>query len=681
MTKMNPKWKARLLSAAVGIAFFCIYAATLHDGFFPGEAARQVSVAMRMEAGRSSTQFRQVREQLHKLYEDEPGAVSISVADNVVRFSTKYVLWRMAGMAVSSVPVGGLAKRMNLFSALCASIALTLAFATARALLLFLSFHVCPLSGRRRKNAAFFSALAGVMALGFSVPFWISATRFLPNAFESMLLLLAAWLILKAAVHHLEWPLFFFGLLVGLTTFETETGAYMLPVWIFFAVRAMLVGDLSDARGWSCLLIGMVVGVIGYIGLSQILLAREGIGLFEPIKELFSSAKVFGNLLIGGSLFEDQSRLINLCFAIIPFFAAAAMSIWRSNEDAASSGGFLLFVLACMVAVGLSNLKISPWGAAPESNGAILQTNVYLLIAYVASYLTGQGLLMAGGRFFSRTFTKKRHARVQYAEDDEGDVRAEEHRDYPVGRILSAFVLALCMLMALVNWRIVSDWSDSMSDLVAREIVDRSGPCTWFASERDILDSHVRVHAREARKRLAVISTSQTENVLPRLARAITRDPAFAGLPTAELRNALISTNTDLFMTSWIKIDPEIDRKLMTADSGIWRDAGRKPVPFVVGYKTIPEGAEPDWAALATAHLEFWSMIDNVPALGPRAPHWLRMERAALRRRLSDIGRELASNLSAASKTDLAREVLEKATAIRDDPVADKGSYDPYDIY
>lgn len=689
MLNMAPKWKARILAYVVGAAFLCVYSATLHKGFFPGEAARQASIALRMEPGGVVTRFREVRESVVKYYADEEEtadmavdeAVTLSVNDNVVRLQTKYVLWRLAGTIVASIPIGGLARRMNFLSAVCGALALMLAFATARAILLFITFHVCPLSARMRKSAAFFSALAGVLALGFSVPFWIAATRFLPDAFETMLIVLAAWLLLKAAIRHLEWPLLCFGLIVGLTTFETEAGVYFLPVWIFFAVRAMIVGDLTDARGWTCLLVGFVIGTAAYLGFAQFVLAHEGVGLFVPMKELFASFKVFSSLILGGSLFEDQSRLINICFSVIPFLAAAAMSIWRSNEDAASSGGFLLFVLACMVGVGLSNLQISPWGSAHETTGGALPTNVYLLISYVAAYLTGQGLLMAGGRFFPNAFTRRRRMRRQFAEDDEDDVRSEEHRDYPVGRILSAFVLLVCAAMAFLNWRIVADWSDPMADMVAREIVSRSEPCTWFASEQGVLDSQIRIHSASAGRRPSVVCTGDPASALPRLSRAVTRDKAFYGLPTAELRSALVSTNTDLFISSWIRIDPQIDRKLMTGDEATWREAGKIAVPFVVGYKTVPDGAAPDLNALAAVHLDFWRRVSAIEPLGPHAPGWLREKRAAIRRSLWGIGRSLAADISSASMTDLSRQVLEAANAIRDEPVPEKRSFDHYDIY
>ena len=681
MNSLNSTWKARLLALLTGVIFFGVYFATLNKGFFPGEAARQASVVLRLEPGGSSTQFRQVEERASNALSDNANAVSLSVRENVVVYRTKFLLWRLAGMAAAEIPVGDLSFRLNLFSAICGGLAAFFAFSICRVLLLFLSFHVCPLSGRLRKKAATVSAIAGTVALATSAPFWIAATRFLPQAFETMLILLAASLLLGAAVQHRAWLLLPFGILAGLLVFETETNVYLLPLWVFFAVRAMLVGDLMDARGCSCLLIGFVLGVIGYIGLAQFLLAPEGISLFVPVKELLVSTKVFQSLLLGGSVFEDQSRIVCLCFSIIPFLAAAAMSIWRSNEDAGSSGGFLLFVLACVVAVGSSGIQISPWGAYANTDGARLPTTIYLMIAYVAAYLAGQGLLMAGGRFFAPDKGFHRKRRRQFAEDDEGDIRSEEHRDYPVGRVLTAFVLLIVFAMAAWNYRTVTAWREPMADKVASALVERISPCTWFTSERGLMDSEIRLHARLAQKRLSVICTTDPGRTLPRLARAITRDEAFRGLATADLRGALISTNTDLFLSTWIRIDSAIDRKLMLANADVWEAAAKPVIPALAGFKTTNDESSVDWRAIAADHLAFWQEIEAMGPLAPNAPLWLRQDRAALRRYVSDVGQKLATRLSDASLTDLAREVLAAAEKVREEPVAAQPMYNPYDNF
>ena len=676
-------WKARFHAFLAGVVFFGVYFATLNDGFFPGEAARQASAALKMEPGRSSTQVRQVEERASRALSDNAAAVSLGIKENVISFRTKYLLWRLAGSCVAELPFGSLPFRMNLFPAICGGLAALFAFAICRVLLLLLTFHVCPLSARLRKKAAMASAIAGTVTLCASAPFWIASTRFLPQAFETLLMLVAAWSLLCAAVSHREWPLVIFGGLLGLLVFETETNVFLLPLWIFFTVRAMIVGDLADERGWACLLVGLVMGVICYMGLAQFMLAREGISIFVPIKELITSTKVFRSLLLGGSLFEDQPRIVCLCFAIIPFLAAAAMAIWRSNEEAGSAGGFLLFVLACMVAVGCSSLQISPWGAYSNTDGALLPTTIYLMIAYVAAHLAGNGLLMAGGRFFSqsrgRRFGKKQRQYID-EEDDDGNVRADEHRDYPIGRVLAAFVLALSFAMAAWNYRIVRDWRDPMADKISAAIVSRLPPCTWFSSASKLLNSHIRIHARMAGQRVSVICTSDTENTLPRLAAAITRDDAFRGLATADLRGALVSTNTTLFISTWIALDPDIGKKLMTADARDWEAASKPVVPAIAGYKTTDDESKIDWKAIAADHIAFCNELKALGPLGPHAPLWLRQDRAEIRQQTYGVGQKLVERLSAASQKELAREVLNAVESIREEPVAPVERYTPYDL-
>ena len=128
MNSLNSTWKARLLALLTGVIFFGVYFATLNKGFFPGEAARQASVVLRLEPGGSSTQFRQVEERASNALSDNANAVSLNVRENVVVYRTKFLLWRLAGMAAAEIPVGDLSFRLNLFSAICGGLAAFLAF-------------------------------------------------------------------------------------------------------------------------------------------------------------------------------------------------------------------------------------------------------------------------------------------------------------------------------------------------------------------------------------------------------------------------------------------------------------------------------------------------------------------------------------------------------------------------
>lgn len=675
---MTSKLKARISAIIAGFVFFGIYFLTQNKGFFPGEAARQAAIALRTERGESFAQFRQIEEHTSRALNGNTKATSLEVKDTVVPYRTKYTLWHLAGQVAAAIPFGSTSRRFNTLSAICGGISALLAFALCRGILLLLSFHTSPLSAPRRKVAAYIAGVVGVLALGMSVPFWISSTRFLPHSFEIMLLLLTGWALYSATVHHSVGWLFAFGILFGMSVFETETGVYLLPVWIFFIVRSMLVGSLSDARGWASLLVGLAVGIIIYFLLCQVLMAREDVSLLLPLKEMLISTTNFRKLLLGGNMFEDQSRLVCLCFAIIPFIAAVSMSIWGDSENANSSGGFLLFVLSCTVAISCSTIQISPWGAYSDTDGALLPTTIYLMNAYIASYLAGQGVLMAGGRVISPS-TKRRRRRAEV--DDDGNVRSEEHKDYPVGRLLALFMLALVLLSGLWNFRIVSDWADPLTDLFAGKLVEKSAPCTWYCSPDGEVDSHLRIHSRLANRPLSVICETDVDDSIAKLSRAISRDPTFADLQLSELRGALLSTNTDHFFTTWISADTNIANKLAFGTPNVFIDNNRKIVPAIACYRTVADDIQVDWEALAREHLAFWDEIRAVPPLGRNAPHWLRQRRAALRKNMYDIGKMLATILAENSKGDVTRQVMEKVELIREEPTFVEKTYSPYDMY
>ena len=122
---------------------------------------------------------------------------------------------------------------------------------------------------------------------------------------------------------------------------------------------------------------------------------------------------------------------------------------------------------------------------------------------------------------------------------------------------------------------------------------------------------------------------------------------------------------------------------------GVTRNGGlaeQFTAPATVVYKlpdnvSLRDASAIDWKAVAEDHLAFWKEIGTLGPLGPRAPHWLRQDRAALRQYASGVGQLLAARLSTASQTELAREVLDASEKIREEPVSVKKQYNPYDIY
>jgi hypothetical protein len=119
----------------------------------------------------------------------------------------------------------------------------------------------------------------------------------------------------------------------------------------------------------------------------------------------------------------------------------------------------------------------------------------------------------------------------------------------------------------------------------------------------------------------------------------------------------------------------------MTADARNWEAAAKPVIPAVAGYRTTDDETKIDWKTIADDHIAFWNELKALGPLGPRAPLWLRQDRAEIRQYVYGVGRKLVERLSAASQKDLAREVLEAVESIREEPVTSAGQGNPYYSY
>lgn len=680
MKTLTSLGKARLCTVLVGVAAFLLFRATLHEGFFPGESARQAAIAMRLEPGVVFLKTTRLETGAAPSAAGRPRATfgSAPVTTDVVHFRTKLVFWRLASALAAALPLGGLpvSARLNGFCALLGAICAALAFALGRGLTLFLSFHATSLGARGRKRAAACAGLTGAVLLSTAMPFWISSTRCSPYPFEILLLLWMGYALFRAAVGHRTLPLLAFGILFGVSVFEWQVGLFLAPILLFFAFRAMRVGEVGDAYGVTRVLVGFAAGLLGYLLAVHFYLGREGVPFLLAFRELIYSFKYAGGLLFRGGAFESNPLLVSCCLAALPFLAMAAMAIWRDVDSATSSGGLLLFSLACTFSVCALDLPVSPWGASRAMTGVPLPVTSYLFNAAVGAYLAGQGALMARGRFLADAQGKKRGGRRPAAGDDDEDSGGRRGGDSPVGRVLLWYVTAFTVCMACWNGAKIRDWNDSFLDKVAAAAADALGPRTWVITDNRGLGSLLRIHARSLGKRIVVLDPAD-ERAQQLFRNAIdSKADAFKDLPgesIAELRDELSATNAASFVDKWLAIDPAVGSKLEVMGPDEIALAGKKAVPSVLGFHAAENDAEPDWTRLADSRLGLWESLADVPPLGRDAPMWLRSSRAAARQRLADVGRYVADKLARRAETAKAQKVLAAAAAIAEEPAPPTG--------
>lgn len=659
-------WHARLLSLLVGIGAFALFAATLHDGIFPGDSAHQVAAALRLEPYEVRTSTMRVEAARPQSGMSTEAVTTFELEQYTTTYHTRHVMWRAVSSMAAALPFFDIAFRMNMLSALFGALAVACAFGLARGLFLFLSFHLSRLAAGRRKHAAAISGLAGAIALATAPAFWISATRCLPDTFEILVFLAMGLLLLRATVEGHELPLVVFGVLFGLSVFETNIGVMMFPVLAFITYRALLIGGMNDARGWGNVILGFVFGIAVYLVAACIQPLRGGTSFIEPLSEFAKTLQDIGNVVFGGAMFEEQARLITLCLAVIPFLSMIAMAVFRDNDEASSSGGIMLLALTCTFTISVSGISISPWGSYRLDGSKYLPSFIALLNAAVGAYVVGQGMTFAGGGLFAKKGSRKRF-RADEADDLVDVTQVSANRDYGVGRLLTWYVLAVSIFCAGWNYsHDVCDWRDGLIGKSAKGLVSSLDNHSWMVSGNPHFTTMARIFAFESGRRLSVINTANEKTTADRLSIAITRDKAFSGLQTDVLRSSINETNAFSFVSAWLRIDPHVGSKLVLESDDMSEEAERRLVPFYVGY--VAEDGETDWVGLADGHLDFWRSLSGEPPIGAHAPVWLRRDRAAIRARMAKVGRQLAQDLVDNSFAFKAQSVLDAVNEVSDEP-------------
>lgn len=658
---MTSKLKGILATVAVFAVFSVIYISTLYRGFAPGASAHSVAAALGLESGAT-------RSSVHQIEVQQTGIKSIDfIADRQTttiktvsgEFKTRHLLWRsIIGTIARKIPIRSLACRLNAFSALIGALTVAIAFALCRGLILFINFHDSPVSSEGRKVSAFAAGFVTATSLGLSAPFWLASTRAMPYIFDAFLLIAMAWLLFSVIISQNTRDLFVFGLIWGVSLFETDTGIFTAILMLLFAIRAMLVGAIMRVKSWCYLLVGIIAGVVGYIVAATFLFGGTAEAAMLPVKELLSSIKV-GCSLVGGGLFGDPAKLACVFFVLIPFAATCALAMWRDAERNTAASGFLIFLLVCTTSIALSKTPISPWAIYFRSATPYFPVSVFILAAATAGYLASAGAIMAKGQLIPPPTPRAKVRRASAKED---------FSEASVGRVIVWFTIALALGCGLFNWREIRDSQDYFIATAAREFVSRLGTRTWITSTTPAFDTMLRLRAWEDRRPLHIIGHGGTPADTHRMRIAIARNEAFKDLPKDVLVGSLASTNLDSFAETWISIDQNASHRLLVDDPNLWANAGRTPVPDAIGYRAADEGETPDWDAIAARHVAFWKKIsaaDNI--LGPAAPRSLREARSDLRAYLCGIGEDLANQLVKSKDFQAARvrEILDMVEDVR----------------
>ena len=341
------------------------------------------------------------------------------------------------------------------------------------------------------------------------------------------------------------------GVMTGLGVCDTALFIMLLP--FCFAI-VCFVSAAADRRPYIpllALLAAFLVTAVVFLGQVDL---QVGDHLRSLAKEMSSYTAFPGWMFIA-------------IFATLPFVTALFSSARAFSEKPGivqwSFHAAMTFVAILAVATQLSPAAImEPYGVLPVATSAFAA----FLSGYLAAYWWYQ-------------------------------------RKSPVAMVAGGIFSFVLLVTCCWNLFTFDGNRGAFADKVAQRVVEDLGDREWFVSD-GVLDSHVKLVAKETGRKVHVVSLSRDldEKYLARLAEVV-RQEGVGGAKNGELQLSL-TLGVLPFLQDWFAADPEAAKGVaIWGAPDIWYSANMVPVPEFLFFGA-DERRVPDWTA--------WAAFDKI---------------------------------------------------------------------
>jgi tetratricopeptide (TPR) repeat protein len=584
-------------------------------------------------------------------------------------------LWKLVTGWLAQVPLFPLALRLNLFTALCAAVAVGLFGLLMERWLLKVarqgwdgSFEpMRPKDGeeddaslspscstalsqndklsahdRHTARAARIGGWASALALAFSVPFWSAATRLTPHPFDLLLLLLAVGALRAHAVQPSWARAVAAAALCGLGCVESEIFLPLAPVLFLLLVRNRIRVDMAWERQTAASLLAAVVGA-GTGFLLAWLLRAQADGVAPGVRSVVGAVLRAHYAMFGNALPQSGWAWIAL-LAFSPLAVMFGTAKWAFGGRSVSL--ILLHVaMTAGAALCLLNAPFSPWDLA--RNSLYLPVPASLAVGAVIGYLVAYWMMLYVPRDTVVEPVPRSHRAIM-----------------TLSLCLAGSSIVVILVAAFLNWGVADGRKGAFGDALAEEVLDRLGGRTWIVSN-GLLDNHLLILARERRLDLRLVSLADGSSASwPRRMQAlIDAEPAFAD-HRALLHHAL-ARGPETFVQECLAIDPKAhDRLLIVGVPEFWTLAGYRPVPegfAVTGIRELDALRDRD---LLGPNRAYWKRMARVLAPDESMPFGLARFQTVLRREAGRQANNLGVVLTDIERPEEACEAFAAAHAI-----------------
>jgi tetratricopeptide (TPR) repeat protein len=541
----------RLTGPLLGLGTLAVYAATLSHGASPGVSARFIT----------------------------------ENAGLFYRTTASSFLWTVAVRLLAAIPVGGLADKVNLFSALCGAASVWLLYT----LMSDAVRRTAELDDPDRAGAGVAAWAAGVSAavsLAFCVPFWTVSNRAHLASFDTLLLLLALRLFQGYAAGGPARLIWAFALLYGAVATEFATAIVAAPLvgigllvalWRRDALTGLRVAGLAlAALAVSLSLYALAAwafyGSPGYV-------ARTYEGFFQAVWFVWRQQY----LMITRSL-PRVGWLTVLLVSVVPWLTALLVARRGLNDERDWTYYVLHALMTAVAAAVILNHRMAPWPMLAERR---LLVTPYVLTASLIGYLAAYWFLVPG----------------TWWPEPEGGFRAAARRALPW--ISLAAFLALPCVAAVRNAGQADARPCGFIARYAEAVLDRLDGRTWLVTD-GVLDDVLLVGAADRGTPLRIVNTAGANSeIYMNYVSGLMESPA--------LKNAARLGMVAL-LREWFQSDTNVAARVAVLwPSDVWMAGGCAAVPRGVVFLGAADPARTDTAALLAEHQRLWADLE--PAL------------------------------------------------------------------
>ena len=616
----NDKRSEHLIMLGVGLTVFAVYWQTLCTGVYPGTSA----VATGKVLG---------------LLPDVP---------------VSHPIWLAMSRAVANLPGFIAPYRLNLFNAVCGSMAAAWLFQIVKRTMFELIraapvlrfvpvsddetdtareqedgntavLTVDPQDDAKEHVVATLGGLCSALVFAFCAPFWIASTSLHVQPFDILLLFLTADLLAR---YHFTGKL---GasvaavFLCGAGLIESPIFLILSPVFAAVVILTCIRNNQISEPFFLLLLAAGLMGVAASLALFFSLSAAEQVVSTANLSQLIQGfARTYRAVLVQGVprtdvLFVLFLPLLSLVASIVGTrkitFCRDAVTRWKWMA-------INVIFTAAMVA-GMLNLPKTVWGVARD--GSHLPILPSLVVA------------VAVGFFF--VFWYQMGTVPTY--DD-----ARELEQSQVSKRLAGY--GMCGLLVIMALRATSlNLGDSdgrkaaFADRIAQEMLALSKPARCIVTD-GTLDLNLLIRTHVTGRRLTIIPACSDHRVFVAKTRGASTTARLTMAPPA----GELAWEPEALVEQWLRNNPTEHTQVTTVGiPELWHRAGTVPLPNGLLYIGASQAGAPDLSTLMDKQREVWQLIAPLLKDDPAMLPALRRTQAGVRAHVSRVANDLGVHL------------------------------------